>query len=92
MTARGIDVPGVTHVVQTGMPSSVEQCACFNRFMNRIMRLFVWIDIHRLGRTARAGQTGKGLLVLAPYEEFFLRSKGMQGLSLEPWQDAATGA
>lgn len=56
------------------------------------MRLtVVCIDIHRLGRTARAGQTGTGLLVLALFEEFFLRSKGMKDLSLESWEDTATG-
>ncbi|KAF8487600.1 P-loop containing nucleoside triphosphate hydrolase protein [Gautieria morchelliformis] len=71
VTARGIDVPGVTHVVQVGIPSSVEQY------------------IHRLGRTARAGQTGTGLLILAPYEDFFLRSKGIKELNLEPWEDVA---
>ncbi|KAF8575751.1 DEAD-domain-containing protein [Ramaria rubella] len=69
VTARGIDVPGVTHVVQTGLPSSVEQY------------------IHRLGRTARAGQTGMGLLILAPYEDFFLREKGIKELGLKPWED-----
>lgn len=26
VTARGIDVPGVTHVVQLGLPSGVDQC------------------------------------------------------------------
>ena len=49
------------------------------------------IDIHRLGRTARAGQTGMGLIVLAPYENFFLRSKGIKELNLEPWQSPAAG-
>lgn len=29
--------------------------------------------IHRLGRTARAGRTGRGLLVLMPEEQHFLR-------------------
>ena len=32
--------------------------------------------IHRLGRTARAGQSGEGLLVLAPWEQRFLNELG----------------
>lgn len=28
--------------------------------------------IHRLGRTGRKGKDGKGILILAPWEEFFL--------------------
>jgi ATP-dependent RNA helicase MSS116 len=28
--------------------------------------------IHRLGRTGRKGKEGQGLLLLAPWEEFFL--------------------
>lgn len=30
--------------------------------------------IHRLGRTGRAGKEGRGLLLLTPWEEVFLRS------------------
>lgn len=29
--------------------------------------------IHRLGRTARAGKEGEGILMLAPYERYFLK-------------------
>ena len=54
VSARGVDYPGVTHVVQLGMPSSREQY------------------IHRLGRTGRAGASGKGWLVLGPFESMFL--------------------
>ena len=46
VSARGVDYPGVSHVVQFGMPSSREQY------------------VHRLGRTGRAGASGKGWLVL----------------------------
>lgn len=54
VTARGIDVQGVTAVVQVGLPSSGEQY------------------VHRLGRTARAGAQGHGVLILADFETFFL--------------------
>lgn len=30
--------------------------------------------IHRLGRTGRKGKEGEGILLLAPWEEFFLSS------------------
>jgi ATP-dependent RNA helicase MSS116 len=30
--------------------------------------------IHRLGRTGRKGKEGQGILLLAPWEEFFLDS------------------
>lgn len=34
--------------------------------------------IHRLGRTGRKGKEGQGVLLLAPWEEFFLSSvKGL---------------
>lgn len=38
--------------------------------------------IHRLGRTARAGAAGRGVLVLDPAEEVFLRKKEVRGLGL----------
>lgn len=55
VSARGVDYPDVTFVVQVGAPTEVEQY------------------VHRLGRTGRAGKGGEGLLVLAPWEEFFFR-------------------
>jgi ATP-dependent RNA helicase MSS116 len=54
VSARGVDYPDVTLVLQMGVPSSREQY------------------IHRLGRTARAGKTGHGVLLLAPFEDGFV--------------------
>eukprot|EP00262_Sarcandra_glabra_P016261 TRINITY_DN5249_c0_g1_i1.p1 TRINITY_DN5249_c0_g1~~TRINITY_DN5249_c0_g1_i1.p1 ORF type:complete len:712 (-),score=115.67 TRINITY_DN5249_c0_g1_i1:291-2426(-) len=56
VSARGVDYPDVTLVVQVGLPADREQY------------------IHRLGRTGRKGKEGKGILLLAPWEEFFLAS------------------
>ncbi|XP_072984090.1 DEAD-box ATP-dependent RNA helicase 31-like [Typha latifolia] len=56
VSARGVDYPNVTLVVQLGVPADREQY------------------IHRLGRTGRKGKEGLGILMLAPWEEFFLRS------------------
>ncbi|CUA67268.1 ATP-dependent RNA helicase MSS116, mitochondrial [Rhizoctonia solani] len=73
VTARGIDIPGVTCVIQAGLPASAEQY------------------IHRLGRTARAGNEGHGILVLAKWEAFFLRKKDVLAAGLDknivPYQD-----
>jgi ATP-dependent RNA helicase MSS116 len=70
VSARGVDYPDVTLVVQIGVPSSREQY------------------IHRLGRTGRAGKEGRGVILLAPYERFFLAQ--LDGLPLVA--EAASGA
>ncbi|XP_022733436.1 DEAD-box ATP-dependent RNA helicase 31-like isoform X3 [Durio zibethinus] len=56
VSARGVDYPDVTLVIQVGLPSDRQQY------------------IHRLGRTGRKGKEGQGLLLLAPWEEFFISS------------------
>ncbi|CAA7034919.1 unnamed protein product [Microthlaspi erraticum] len=56
VSARGVDYPDVTLVLQVGVPKDREQY------------------IHRLGRTGRKGKEGEGILVLAPWEEYFLSS------------------
>ena len=50
VSARGVDYPDVTHVIQVGTASDRETY------------------IHRLGRTGRAGKSGRGLLLLLPEE------------------------
>lgn len=54
VSARGMDYPDVTLVVQLGLPSDRDQY------------------IHRLGRTARAGKEGEGLLMLTEHERVYL--------------------
>ena len=49
VSARGMDYPDVTFVLQVGLTEREQY-------------------IHRLGRTARAGKGGKGMLLLAPFE------------------------
>eukprot|EP00536_Pseudo-nitzschia_multiseries_P000673 jgi/Psemu1/300259/fgenesh1_kg.8_\ len=50
VSARGLDYPDISLVVQMGAPSSDQDY------------------IHRIGRTGRAGQVGRSLLVLLPFE------------------------
>ncbi|XP_027085636.1 probable DEAD-box ATP-dependent RNA helicase 48 isoform X2 [Coffea arabica] len=54
VSARGMNYPDVTLVIQVGLPSDREQY------------------IHRLGRTGREGKEGEGILLLAPWEDYFL--------------------
>ncbi|XP_010521425.1 PREDICTED: DEAD-box ATP-dependent RNA helicase 31 [Tarenaya hassleriana] len=56
VSARGVDYPDVTLVIQVGVPADREQY------------------IHRLGRTGRKGKEGQGILLLAPWEEYFISS------------------
>ncbi|KAG2752060.1 DEAD-domain-containing protein [Suillus brevipes Sb2] len=67
VTARGMDFPSVTHVIQLSLPSSPAQY------------------IHRLGRTARAGAAGEGILILTLDEQFFLRLPEIASLPLMPY-------
>ncbi|KAL2544095.1 putative DEAD-box ATP-dependent RNA helicase 48 [Forsythia ovata] len=54
VSARGMNYPDVTLVIQVGIPSDREQY------------------VHRLGRTGRQGKEGEGILLLAPWEEYFM--------------------
>merc|ERR1711871_1605486 len=63
VSARGMDYPDVTHVVQVGLTTREQY-------------------IHRLGRTARAGKSGEGWLLLAPFEEKPLVQKELKGMSV----------
>ncbi|EOA33631.1 hypothetical protein CARUB_v10019793mg, partial [Capsella rubella] len=64
VSARGMNYPDVTLVIQVGIPSDREQY------------------IHRLGRTGREGKSGEGLLLIAPWERYFLDE--LKDLPLEP--------
>ena len=71
VSARGMDYPDVSAVVQVGLPSDRAQY------------------IHRLGRTARAGKSGGGFLLLADFEQFFLSELKDLPLSARPPLPAA---
>jgi ATP-dependent RNA helicase MSS116 len=69
VSARGMDYPDVSCVIQAGMPSDRAQY------------------VHRLGRTARAGKEGQGLLLLCNFEAGFM--KQVQDLPLEKKESTA---
>ncbi|KAF2968533.1 hypothetical protein GQX73_g5059 [Xylaria multiplex] len=65
VTARGMDFPNVTDVIQVGLPPDREQY------------------IHRVGRTGRAGNSGKGWLILSN-EEIPEARERLPGLPIKP--------
>ena len=56
VTARGMDYPDVTLVLQMGLTDK-------NQY------------VHRLGRTARAGKEGSGLLICSPFELAYMQTE-----------------
>lgn len=64
VSARGVDYPDVSLVLQVGMPANREQY------------------IHRLGRTGRAGKSGRGVLLIREFEEPWAR-KALRDLPIE---------
>ncbi|KAI0316066.1 P-loop containing nucleoside triphosphate hydrolase protein [Amylostereum chailletii] len=73
VSARGVDYPGVTRVIQIGIPSEKDQY------------------VHRVGRTGRAGTSGRGDLVLLPFEagfvNFQLSEMPLKALTTEELKD-----
>ncbi|KAI1419406.1 DEAD-domain-containing protein [Xylaria sp. FL1777] len=65
VTARGMDFPNVTDVIQIGLPPDRDQY------------------IHRVGRTGRAGNSGRGWLVLTQEEIAEARGR-LPGLPIKP--------
>ncbi|PKA55668.1 DEAD-box ATP-dependent RNA helicase 48 [Apostasia shenzhenica] len=66
VSARGMNYPDVTLVIQVGIPPDREQY------------------IHRLERTGREGNYGKGMLLLAPWEDYFIDE--IKDLPIVQWQ------
>ncbi|TRM67745.1 P-loop containing nucleoside triphosphate hydrolase protein [Schizophyllum amplum] len=73
VTARGMDFPNVSMVLQAGVPGTSQDY------------------VHRLGRTARAGGSGRGVIILDPAEKFFLMQKDIAELPITPSPAPAEG-
>eukprot|EP00808_Paulinella_micropora_P008462 g61014.t1 len=71
LSARGLDYPDVSLVVQLGVTERRQY-------------------VHRIGRTARAGKTGQGILLVAPQESDYVLG-ALKGLPLTPLDPAIEG-
>ncbi|HLJ69074.1 MAG TPA: DEAD/DEAH box helicase [Chloroflexota bacterium] len=66
VAARGLDIPGVSHVINYDIPVDPEAY------------------VHRIGRTARAGQSGTAITFVTPRERGLLRTiERLVGLKLK---------
>lgn len=89
VSARGVDYPDVSLVVQVNHVVSFQSWICTATakwILVTEVVVFSMLDmqmglpsdreqyIHRLGRTGRKGKEGEGVLMLAPWEEYFLSS------------------
>lgn len=61
VAARGLDIEGVTHVINYDIPENPEDY------------------VHRIGRTARAGKTGKAITFVSQDEQHLVRAIEMFG-------------
>ncbi len=104
VSARGVDYPDVTLVLQARAPLTLTSPVippppCGQRRRQR-QRPAAQVGlpsekaqyVHRVGRTARAGKTGQGLILLADFESHFLRQLGDLPLSPAPAPPDAAGA
>ena len=85
VAARGMDFPGWVYPLAS--------CRmCHLHFIHTRVTLVVQAGlpssaeqyVHRLGRTARAGASGRGILILCPFEKFFLQQKEVKTFKIIP--------
>lgn len=86
VAARGLDVPDVTAVFQIGAPPNAEQCSYFSRcFALYVLNSsYLLLDVHRVGRTARAGKQGRGFLLLSKDQRAYMNMREMKELPVVP--------
>lgn len=84
VTARGMDFPGLVASTRSAYSKLNDAVDRVTLVMQVGLPSSSEQYIHRLGRTARAGRSGKGVIILAPHESGFLRTPAMRALPIQP--------
>ncbi|KAF8067737.1 P-loop containing nucleoside triphosphate hydrolase protein [Lyophyllum atratum] len=88
VAARGMDFPGYAALSLINHYNEPLLIAPFARSVTLVVQLGLPASseqyIHRLGRTARAGQGGRGIIVLDPAEARFLEQKDVRPFGITP--------
>jgi ATP-dependent RNA helicase DeaD len=72
VAARGLDISGVSHVINYDVPTSPD------------------VYVHRIGRTARVGRSGRAITFFEPRQRRELRAiENHAGVTLAPWVEDA---
>jgi ATP-dependent RNA helicase DeaD len=75
VAARGLDITGVSHVVNYDIPNSPD------------------VYVHRIGRTGRAGESGRAITLITPKQRRDLEAIERHAKTeIEPWEAGANGA
>jgi ATP-dependent RNA helicase DeaD len=68
VAARGLDISGVSHVINFDVPTSPD------------------VYVHRIGRTARVGRTGRAITLFEPRQRKEIKAiENHAGVTLAPW-------
>ena len=68
VAARGLDISGVSHVINFDVPTSPD------------------VYVHRIGRTARVGRSGRAITLFEPRQRREMRAiENHAGVTLSPW-------
>lgn len=85
VASRGLDIPSVDIVINLDTPHNPKDCSFLR--MPYAHLLTMSLDVHRVGRTARAGHSGRAISVVTQYDvEMFQRIEELIGQKMDAYK------